>query len=253
MKNSHLSKYKLTAFALTALIFIPFMSSSGWATIIEGNLEVKAGAGANSSNGDVTVEGATSLKGDATLGDSANDTTTIEGPINANNTLTVSGAATLNGSTTLGNEDTDIITVKGALKIESVDSSSDGISTNMTSTQNNTTIPTTQAVSSYVGNIFKIVLSDENFGFCASDNTTTGCTLGNGRKTKTINVEKPVTYCLVGASASSSDPSSPDRFAVEGFAGKSADQKVDVTVRRTNGMHWGGNVLVSGTLYCYKW
>lgn len=119
MKNSHLSKYNLTAFALTALTFIPFMASSGWATIIEGNLEVKAGTGASSSNGDLTIDGTTSLKGNTSLGDATDDITIIKGPITANNTFTVGGTTTLKGDTTLGDSVDDITTIKGPVTAES--------------------------------------------------------------------------------------------------------------------------------------
>ena len=51
MKNHFLSKCRLTTLTLIA-----FISSSGWATVIEGNLEVKARSGAN---GDLKVAGTT--------------------------------------------------------------------------------------------------------------------------------------------------------------------------------------------------
>jgi microcystin-dependent protein len=51
MKSRLLSKCRVAIFSLIA-----FLSSSGWATIIEGNLEVKARSGAN---GDLTIEGTT--------------------------------------------------------------------------------------------------------------------------------------------------------------------------------------------------
>ena len=56
MKNSHPSKYKVTAFSLMVLTFASFIASTGWATVIEGNLEVKARTGAN---GDLKVAGTT--------------------------------------------------------------------------------------------------------------------------------------------------------------------------------------------------
>lgn len=121
MKNSHLSKYNLTAFALTALTFIPFMASSGWATIIEGNLEVKAGAGASSSNGDLTVEGTTTLKGITNINGSinANDTLTLaaDKKLTANGDLEVEGITRLNGNTFLGNEANDVTNINGNLEV----------------------------------------------------------------------------------------------------------------------------------------
>jgi len=53
MKSRLLSKCRVAILSLIA-----FLSSSGWATIIEGNLEVKARSGAN---GDLTVEGTTTI------------------------------------------------------------------------------------------------------------------------------------------------------------------------------------------------
>ena len=125
MKNSHLSKYNLTAFALTALIFIPFMASSGWATIIEGNLEVKAGTGASSSNGDLTVEGTTTLEGITNINGSinANDTLPLAAgkKLTANGDLEVGGTTTLNGTTNLkGTNITGDLAVSGTLTVGGV-------------------------------------------------------------------------------------------------------------------------------------
>lgn len=53
MKSRFLSKFRVAILSLIA-----FLSTSGWATIIEGNLEVKARSGAN---GDLTVEGTTTI------------------------------------------------------------------------------------------------------------------------------------------------------------------------------------------------
>ena len=160
------------------------------------------------------------------MGDSVDDITTIKGLITA---------------------ETDL-TVEGALKIKKV-GSSDGISTDMTATQDDITIPTTQAVSSYVGNKFEKALDDVDFGPCHT--TTPNCT--KGRKTVTVDVQQTVSFCLVGASASVNN--SADRFVLDTVAkvNSSDNKKVDVVVQRIMGDYWGGDVLVSGTLYCYKW
>lgn len=63
MKSHFLSKCRLATLTLIA-----FISSSGWATVIEGNLEVKARTGAN---GDLTVEG-TTTSGSLTVGGVSN-------------------------------------------------------------------------------------------------------------------------------------------------------------------------------------
>lgn len=104
MKSHFLSKCRLATLTLIA-----FISSSGWATVIEGNLEVKARADNSSSGGDLTVEGIT------ILGDATTDTTTIKGPITAESTLTVSGTATLNGTNISGD-----LGVSGSLTVGGV-------------------------------------------------------------------------------------------------------------------------------------
>ena len=70
MKHCHLPSYnRVATLALAALI--TFVASTGWASKIEGNLEVKARSGAD---GDLTVEGATWPKGNTTLGNDGNET-----------------------------------------------------------------------------------------------------------------------------------------------------------------------------------
>lgn len=261
MKNTYISKYRIATSTLIAL-----MASSAWATKIEGDLEVKARTGESASPGNLIVDGTTTLKGITNINGSinANDTLTLaaDKKLTANGDLEVGGTTTLNGPATFGKEATDAITIKGpitakntltvegALKITSVDNSSDGISSDMTSTQNDTSIPTTQAVSNYVNNTFEKTLANEDFGNCRDNTPADNCT--NGRKTKTIDVQETVSFCIVGARAVGNDD---DLFVVEPYAKVNASnsQQVDVVVQRINGINWSDGVSVSGELYCYKW
>lgn len=74
MKSHFLSKCRLATLTLIA-----FISSSGWATVIEGDLEVKARDGAN---GDLKVAGTTNLKG-----------TNVNGDLGVSGSLTVGGVS----------------------------------------------------------------------------------------------------------------------------------------------------------------
>lgn len=74
MKSYFLSKCRLATLTLIA-----FISSSGWATVIEGNLEVKARTGAK---GDLKVAGTTELNG-----------TNVNGDLGVSGSLTVGGVS----------------------------------------------------------------------------------------------------------------------------------------------------------------
>ena len=128
MKNCHLPSYNRVA-TLVLAAFITFVPSTGWAGIIEGNLTVEKNPSAGPSDGNLTVEGTTTLNGNINLGDDASDTTIFKRKVAANGNLTVNGV----------------------LKIQSVDSAGDGVITNIPDDRTPTfTIPTTQAVKDYV-------------------------------------------------------------------------------------------------------
>ena len=124
MKNCHLLRHKIATFTFLSLMALE--ASTGWATTIQGNLEVKARSGSDTANGNLTVKGNTTLKGNTILGNQASDTITINGSITAN----------------------DDLTVDGDLKIQSVDSDSNGVVINIDDSDNK--IPTTQAVKDYI-------------------------------------------------------------------------------------------------------
>jgi len=142
MKNCHLLRHKIANFAFASLMALE--ASIGWATTIQGNLEVMAIPASTTAKGNLTVEGSTTLKGNTTLGNDASDTTTFQGLVEAKGDLTVDGALT----------------------IQSVDSAaSRGVITDIGTTNNNNTIPTTQAVKNYADskrdNRFSIHFEDE--------------------------------------------------------------------------------------------
>jgi len=126
MKHCHLLSCKVVSLTLAALI--TFVAGSGWAATLEGNLTVKKNSGANSSDGNLTVNGTTLFKGSTTLGENASaDKITIEGPITASN-----------------------LTIEGALAIESVNG--DVVTKIIDDSANDSTIPTAQAVKDYMDN-----------------------------------------------------------------------------------------------------
>jgi hypothetical protein len=130
MKNCHLSSYNRGA-TLAILAIVTFVASTGWAVIIEGNLNVSESPGASPSDGNLTVEGTTTLNGNINLG-SESSTTTFKGRMKA---------------------DSDMV-VGGALKIHSVDGTGNGVVTSesdggIAENLSNEKIPTTQAVRAY--------------------------------------------------------------------------------------------------------
>lgn len=129
MKNCHLLRHKIAT--LTFLSLMALEASTGWATTIQGNLEVKAKSGSDTANGNLIVEGITTLKGNTTLGSRASETITIGGSIKAESSLTV----------------------EGAIKIQSVDSTANGVVTNIDEHGNNDKIPTTLAVKNYIDSV----------------------------------------------------------------------------------------------------
>ncbi|MGB1158483.1 MAG: hypothetical protein ACPG3V_03695 [Porticoccaceae bacterium] len=145
MKNCHLLRHKIATFTFLSLIALE--ASTGWATTIQGNLEIKARSGFDTAYGDLTVEGNTRFEGDTTLGSQASETMTINGSITAKNNLTVDGD----------------------LKIQSVDSGSNGVVINIDNNSDNDTIPTTQAVKDYIDSTTPVSLYHSNTG---SDSTS---------------------------------------------------------------------------------
>ncbi|MGB1158482.1 MAG: hypothetical protein ACPG3V_03690 [Porticoccaceae bacterium] len=127
MKNCHLPSYNRVA-TLVLAAFITFVPSTGWAGIIEGNLTVEKNSSADPSDGNLTVEGTTTLKGNITLGDDASDTTIFKRKVAVDGNLTV----------------------EGNLKIQSVDSAGGGVVTTIPTNSDDDTIPTTEAVKKYV-------------------------------------------------------------------------------------------------------
>ena len=156
MKNCHLLRRKIANFAFASLMALE--ASIGWATTIQGNLEVIAIPASTTAKGNLTVEGSTTLKGNTTLGNDASDTTTFQGLVEAKGDLTVDGALT----------------------IQSVDSAaSRGVITNIGTTNNNNTIPTTQAVKNYADS-----KRDNRFSIHFEDEFTLTKTTGQGNEYK---------------------------------------------------------------------
>ena len=145
MKNCHLLRRKIANFAFASLMALE--ASIGWATTIQGNLEVIAIPASTTAKGNLTVEGTTTLKGNTTLGNDASDTTTFQGSVKAKGDLTVNGALT----------------------IESVDSASAGVITDIGTTNKNDTIPTTQAVKNYIDSVTHSLYDPNVYAFWKED------------------------------------------------------------------------------------